>query len=99
MFTAPGRRQGVSQSERRFADARSTNEKSVRAALQTASKELIEFRIAAWGKFSWEILVVFGGDQAREDLQPARRNYEIVKAAAEVDAAHFDQIGRASCRE
>jgi hypothetical protein len=84
------RRDGKSQGDRRFANAGAANKQSIRTPLETTAQKGIEFRIPAWREIARERFMMFCRDEAGVNCQAAFINGEIMKAAAESDAAHFD---------
>ena len=64
--------------------------------MQAAAGEPVELRDAALRRLGVERPVVLGGHQARENLEPAGADHEVVEAAAERPAAHLEHAQAAA---
>ena len=82
VFVALGRCNGVGQRERRLADAGRADKQRIGPPLETSAEKLVELGIAARRVVSGELLVMLGGDETREDIEPAGLDREIVEASS-----------------
>jgi hypothetical protein len=85
---APLCRAGTEQrAEGRLPGSRGPLDQRARAALEAAADELVQPGQSAFHALARRVLAVFGGDQARIDLEPAAADRVVVISAAKVAAA------------